>query len=90
MNRMKVDSAAPAVKRFLHSLPIGAAGIEIELGGQVLCKIVRPGQLSDAEKACALGDVRKLLERSRARGKKVPAKAMERDIREALATVRGR
>jgi hypothetical protein len=88
MKRLKVDTAAPAVKKFLRSLTIDANGVEVELGGQVFCKIVPPGQLSDAEKTARLADVRSMLRRSRARSKSVATRVIERDIRAALATVR--
>jgi len=90
MKRLNVDAAAPAVKRFLRALSIDANGLEVELAGQVVCKIIPPQQLSEAEKAAHLADVRELLRRSRERSKGVPANVMERDIRAALKTVRGR
>lgn len=90
MKRVNVDSAAPAVKRFLRSLAIDANGVEVELAGQVLCKIVPADQLSDAEKAANLADLRELLRRSRERSKGVPADVIERDIRAAVKSVRGR
>jgi len=88
MKRIRVDAAAPAVKKFLRSLSIDANGVEVELGGQVVCKIIPPAQLSDAEKAAHLADVRDLLRRSRERSKGVPASVIERDIRAAVKTVR--
>ncbi len=90
MKRLNVDTAAPAVKKFLRSLSIDANGVEIELGGKLVCKIVPPGQLSEAEKVAHLADVRELLQRSRERSEGVSPKIMERDIRAALVTVRGK
>ncbi len=90
MKRLKVDKVAPAVKKFLQSLSIDANGVEVELGGQLLCKIVPPNQLSDVEKVAHLADLRELLQRSRARSQRISPRIIERDIRTALATVRGK
>ena len=90
MKRLNVDAAAPQVKKFLRSLSIDANGIEVELGGEVLCKIVPPGQLSEAQKRAHLADVAKLLRRARERSARVSPSVIERDIRSALATVRGK
>jgi hypothetical protein len=88
MKRVNVDSAAPEVKKFIRSLAIDANGVEVTLGGNVVCKIIPPGQLSDSEKAAQLGVVRQLLGESRANSKRMPAAAVERKIRKALKTVR--
>jgi hypothetical protein len=55
----------------------------------VVCKIIPPGQLSDAEKAAQLAEVRQLLGEARRHSKRLPATAIERRIRHALKTVRG-
>ncbi len=90
MKRFNVDSAAPSVKKFLRSLPIAVGGIEVELGGKIVCKIIPAGQLSESEKRSHLAHVRELLERARARSKSIPAEIIEQDIQRALSTVRGR
>jgi hypothetical protein len=89
MTRVNVDTAAPAVKSFLRSLTVDASGVEIELAGRILCKIVPPQQLSEAAKAANVADMRELLRRARQRSKAVPAKTIERDIRAAMNRVRG-
>ena len=90
MRRLKVDTAAPAVKKFFQSLSIDGNGVGIELGGDLVCKIVPPSQLSESEKAAHIADVRELLRRSRQRNKRVPARVIERDIREAISSVRSK
>jgi hypothetical protein len=89
MTRISVDTAPPAVKKFIRSLAIDANGVEVTLGGSVVCKIIPPGQLSDAQKAAQLAAVRQLLSEARTNSKRVPAPAIERKIRNALKTVRG-
>jgi hypothetical protein len=89
MTRISVDAAPPAVKKFIRSLAIDANGVEITLGGKVVCRIIPPGQLSDAEKAAQFAEVRQLLGEARDHSKRVPARVIERNIRNALKTVRG-
>ena len=88
MKRISVDSASPAVKKFIRSLAIDANGVEVTLDGNVVCRIIPPGQMSDAEKAAQLGVVRQLLGEARANSKRMPAAVIERKIRNALKTVR--
>jgi hypothetical protein len=88
MKRVNVDTASPSVKKFIRSLAIDANGVEVTLGGNVVCKIVRPGQLSDAERAAQLGVVRQLLAEARANSTRTPAAVVEGKIRSALKTVR--
>jgi hypothetical protein len=88
MTRINADTAAPAVRKFIRSLAIDANGVEVTLGGDVVCKIIPPGQLSDAEKAAQLAELRQLLAQSRDHSKRVPATEIERTIRGALKTVR--
>jgi hypothetical protein len=84
MKRVDVDTASPEVRKFLRSLTIDANGVEVTLGGNVVCKIIRPGQLSDAERAAQLGVVRQLLGEARANSKRTPAAAVERKIRTSM------
>ena len=88
MKRVEVDTASPEVKKFLRSLAIDATGVELTLGGSVVCKIIPPGQLSDMEKPAQLNEVRQLLGEARANSKRMPAAMVERNIRHALKTVR--
>jgi hypothetical protein len=88
MKRVSVDTALPEVKKFIRSLPIDANGVEVTLGGNVVCKIIPAGQLSDAQKAAQLGVVRQLLREARANSQRMPATVVEHNIRNALKTVR--
>jgi hypothetical protein len=77
MSRIALDAAPPAVQKFLRSLPVDAGGVELTLGGNVLCKVIPPSQLSDAEKAAQLADVRQLLAKARRNSKHLPAADVE-------------
>jgi hypothetical protein len=89
MKRVSVDTAPPAVKKFIRSLAMDANGVEVTLDGNVICRIIPPAQLSDVEKAAQLTEVRQLLSEARAHSKRVPATVVEHNIRKALKTVRG-
>ena len=78
MKRVSVDTASPAVKKFIRSLALDANGVELALGGNVVCRIIPPAQLSDAEKADQLAQVRQLLGEARAHSKRVPPPVIER------------
>jgi hypothetical protein len=90
MTRLKLDSAAVAVKKFIRELPLGAEGLEIELNGQVVCKIIAPQQLSDRERQAILERGRAILKRSLARNKGIPARVVDREVSAGVAEVRRR
>lgn len=66
MKRANLDSASPAVKKFIGSLALDTNGAEVILGGNIICKIIPPGHLSDAQRAAQLAEKRQLLVESRA------------------------
>lgn len=90
MKRVKLDTAAPAVKEFVRGLRVGVDGVELELDGQVLYKLIPPSQLSEAEKEALLEKGRELVRRARERNKGVPAKVLAREARQAVDEVRRR
>jgi hypothetical protein len=88
MKRLSVDSATPAVKKFVRSIAKNANGVEVILGGNVICRVIPPGQLSDAERAVQLAGLRTLLGKARANSKRLPATVIEGRIRHAIAAIR--
>ncbi|HMF10982.1 MAG TPA: hypothetical protein VKE94_01715 [Gemmataceae bacterium] len=88
MKRVNVDTSPPAVKKFIRSIAMDEEGVEVTLGGNVVCKIIPPAQLTEAEKAAQLGVLRQLLGQARANSKRLPAAVVERNIRSALKTIR--
>ena len=90
MKRVNLDKAAPAVKRFVRSLEVDAEGVELAIGDRVICKVVPPMQLSEAEKAALLKKGWELIRRAHERNKDVPARVIEREVREAVKTVRSK
>jgi hypothetical protein len=90
MKRINIDNAAGTVKQFVRSLPVGVEGIELELDGHVLFRVIPPEQLSATEKAALLEEGWELIRRSRERNKGVPGKVIEREVREAVKAVRRR
>jgi hypothetical protein len=88
MKRIKLDEAGPAIQKFFRSLSIDSAGIELELNGRPICKVIPPLQFTDSEKN-ALVEVRwQLIRRARERNKRAPAKVIAREISDAVDAVR--
>jgi hypothetical protein len=90
MHRIKLDKKTPAIRDFVRSLPLEADGVELELQGQVVCKVIRPSQLSDAEKCDLLAKVRSQIQRSHQRNKELSARTIARMVDEAVTSVRER
>lgn len=87
MKRVKLDDAAPNVKKFIRGLHIDADGVELELNGKVLCKVIPPIQFTEAEKAALLCERRALIRSAQERIKHVPSAVIKREIRRAVKTV---
>jgi hypothetical protein len=90
MLRVKLDSAPLAVKAFVRGLPLDREGVELELNGQVVCKVIGRHELSDSERDAILKDGLGLISRARQRNKGVPSKVIDREILAAVKQARGR
>ena len=91
MERVTIDSASPGVKEFIRSLPLQGGGVELELEGQVICNVIRPGgELSENEKAILFLRGRELVRRSRQRNLDVPQRVIEEEVGRAVDEVRRR
>jgi hypothetical protein len=90
MKHIVIDQQNEQVRQFIRSLPLEPDGVEIELDGQVVCKVIAPHQLSDAERDAALKRGWDLIEQAGERNKGVPAKAIEREVQQAVDEVRRR
>jgi len=90
MKRLVLDSATAAVKKFIRSLPIEGDGVQLELEGQVVCTVMPPSALTDAEKTVLIERGRELVRRSRQRNEGVPAGTIEQEVHQAVDQVRRR
>jgi hypothetical protein len=91
MKRVTLDGAGPDVKEFIQSLPLQSGGVELELGGRVICNVVPPSvELSETEKAVLLQRGRELVGRSRQRNLNVPEQVVEEEVVRAVDEVRWR
>jgi hypothetical protein len=90
MQRVNLESAPEAVKKYLSDLPVEPDGVELVLHGEVLYKVVGPHQLTDAERDAILDEGLQLIRQAPQRNKGVPAKVIEREVREAVDEVRRR
>lgn len=90
MRKVTLDKAAPAVKKFFRSLKVGHEGIEVVLNGEPVYKVIPASQMSEAEKQAMVDRTWKLINRARERNKNVPARVIEREVRDAVDEVRRR
>jgi hypothetical protein len=90
MKRINLDQAPLAVKKFLRDLPRDDEGVELELAGEVICKIIGADQMSDGEKDALLERGWELIRQVQERNKQVPAKVIQREVRRAVSEVRSR
>lgn len=90
MKRVSLDTATTAVKTFVRSLPIDTEGVELELDGRVLCEVLPPRSISPDERESLIVRARALADRARMRNKDVPARVIEREVRQAVNEVRRR
>jgi hypothetical protein len=90
MKRIILDQATPAIREFVRRLPIGRNGVELELAGRVIGKLVPPSSAAETDKAKLIARGRALVAKARARNKGISAATVEREIREAVDAVRGR
>jgi hypothetical protein len=90
MKRVNLDRAPPAVKQFVSTLPLESEGVELELNGRALCRVLPPGQLSEAEKKALIDERWRLIRQARERNRGVPARVIEREVQEAVEQVRRR
>jgi hypothetical protein len=75
-------------ERYGNASKFDVNAVEVTLGGNVVCRIIPSGQLSDAEKAAQLAEVGLLLGEARDNSKRLPAATIERNIRNAMKTIR--
>lgn len=90
MHRLNLDEAATAIQDFVRSLPLEPDGVELELRGEVLCRVTRPTQLSDAQKQELLTKVRDRIRATHAANKDLRADEVAHAVGEAVQAVRGR
>jgi hypothetical protein len=90
MNRICLDSESADIKRFIHKLPIAGEGVELELNGKIVCKVIPSTMFSDAEKKSLVENRWKIIQRAQKRTKGLPPKVIEREIERAIDEVRQR
>jgi len=88
MQRLELEKTPRAVQQFIRSLLHHPEVVEFQTNGQVLLRILPAPQLSAEGITALLKEGRALVDRARARNEKVPARAIEREVRQALRLVR--
>jgi hypothetical protein len=90
MHRVNLDSAPAAVRKFMAALPLEPDGVELELNGQVVCKVISRHQLSEVQRDALLEQGSQLMRQAQRRNKGVSGKVIEREVRDAVDEVRRR
>jgi hypothetical protein len=90
MRKVKVDKAAPSVKKFVRSLKVGQEGVEVVLDGKTVFKAIPASQMSEAERKALIDRTWEMIRKVRERNRHVPASVIQREIREAVDEVRRR
>ena len=84
MQRIKLDLAPAAVKEFFGSLSFESDGVELELEGQILCKVVSPHWVTDEEREKRIEAARKIIRQAQARNRGVPQREIAQVVDEAV------
>jgi hypothetical protein len=90
VKQIDLDRVDERVKQFVRKLPVQPDGVELRLNGQIVCKVIGPQQLTEAERDAVIERGRNLVRRARQRNQGVPAKVLEREVRQAVDEVRQR
>lgn len=90
MTRVDLEAVPHDVREFVVESPVDANGIELALHGEVIWKLVRPGELTDVEKQALLARGRDFVRDVRERVKDRPTAVMKRKVNEAVDEIRRR
>jgi hypothetical protein len=90
MTRVNLNNAAPAVTEFLSALAIAGEGVELELNGRVLCKVMPPSGVPIDEMKALVDERWQLIHAAQRRTKGVSHQVLEREISDAVEEVRSR
>ena len=88
MKRLNIDKAPPVVKTFLRDLMVNHEDLELKVDGDLVCKMILPSQFSETEQRNLVQQRWELIRKPRQRNKRVHARSIERNIREAVDLVR--
>jgi hypothetical protein len=88
LKRVNVNRADAAVRKFLRSIALGPDGVELELNGKVIGKLIPPFTLSEADKKALVEQRWHLIRQAQKRNRGVPSRIIEREIQEAVDQVR--
>ena len=90
MKRFDLEKTPRAVQQFVRGLLQDPDVVEFETNGQVLLRILPAPQLSAERRRALLEEGHALVDRARARNANVPARIIEREVRQALRVVHRR
>jgi hypothetical protein len=88
MSRVSLDKEPPDVQRFIQNLAVEGEGVDLEMNGRVVCRLIPSAYLTEAEKERLVRDRWELMHRAQERNRNVPADVLEREVLEAVDEVR--
>ena len=88
MKRLHLGKTPPAVRQFVRSLVERPEVVEFEENGRVLLRILVAPQLPPEKKTVLLQEGRELVRRARQRNRAVPARRLEKEVRQAVDAAR--
>jgi hypothetical protein len=88
MKRLRLENTPRAVQQFVRGLVDRPEVVEFEENGRVLLRILAAPQLSTKNKTALLQKGRELVRRARERNRDLPARTLEKEVRQAVNTVR--
>lgn len=88
MPRISLDKEPPDVQRFIQNLAAEGEGVDLEINGQVVCRLIPSAHLTDAEKERLVRDRWALMHRAQERNRNVATDVLEREVLEAVDEVR--
>jgi len=88
MKRLQLEKAPPGVQQFVRTLVAHPEVVEFEENGRVLLRILAAPQLSAKDKSALLQEGRELVRRARQRNRHVPSHILEKEVRQAVNSVR--
>jgi len=88
MKRLRLENTPRAVQKFVRSLVGHPEVVEFEENGRVLLRILAAPQLSTKNKTALLQEGRELVRRARERNRDLPGHTLEKEVRQAVNSVR--
>ena len=85
---VSLDKEPPDVQRFIQNLAVEGEGVDLEINGRIVCRLIPSAYSTEAEKLRLVQDRWVLMHRAQERNRNVPTDVLEREVQEAVNEVR--